>query len=83
MRYERLHRKVFLWWTDYFAVQFVAVPEFSIGIHLEPARPLLDIFIGPLTIAFGKHPALTDPRTRERHSCRGFLIGDAYERMVF
>lgn len=73
----RLHRKVLLVWCSWCAVQLVLMPEeVSIGAHIEPLRPLVDLFIGPLTIALGRHPVLTDPRTAQRHTCRGFLLWD-------
>lgn len=76
MQFKRLHKKVFLWWGRYWAIQWVFPDDgFSLGFRIEPRRPLLDLFIGPLTMAFGNHPVLTHPRTKDRHACRGFLIG--------
>lgn len=72
----RLHRKVWLGWCPWAAVQVVMMPEYSLGVRVEPCRPLVDLFLGPVTIAFGRHPVLTDPRTSQRHSCRGFLLWD-------
>lgn len=50
--------------------------EFSFGFRIEPQRPLLDIFVGPLTLALGYHPVLTDPRMNQYHSGRGFVCSD-------
>jgi len=82
MKTKRLHQKVWLAWGRFWAVQFA--PEWvQIGFHVELRRPLIDLYIGPVTIAFGRHPALTDPRVAQRHSCRGFLIGRFPDEAVF
>lgn len=85
MQYRALHSKVHVWWTSWWAVQFTgSVGEFPCGIHIEWRRPLLDIYFWRWTIAFGKHPVLTDPRMSKRHSCRGFIIDeDAFRAMIF
>jgi hypothetical protein len=75
VRAYRLHAKVRLWWGRWWAVQFVTVDWLSLGVHVEPRRPLVDLFLGPLTVALGRHPALTDPRLAHRHASRGFFIG--------
>ena len=76
MRTYQLHRKVWLAWGRWWAVQIVAAPEVSLGLHVEPRRPLLDVFLGPVTIALGRHPVLSDPRVAQRHRARGFLLPD-------
>ena len=71
----RLHRKVWLWWGRWWAVQLTLMAdEWSAGVRLNVPRPMLDIYLGPLTIAFGRHAVYTDPRTREWDSCRGLLF---------
>ena len=71
----RIHRKVWLWWGCWWAVQFPAmIKEASLGVRINFKRPLLDIYCGPLTVAFGKHAVYTDPRTRTWDSCRGMLF---------
>jgi len=78
----RVHRKVWLAWGRWWAMQLA--PEWmQLGIHVELRRPLLDLYIGPLTLAFGNHPALTDIHTAQRHSCRGFFIGNYPDEAVF
>jgi hypothetical protein len=72
----RQHRKVWLVWTRWWAVQVVLLPEWSFGIRVEWRRPLVDLFVGPITLAFGNHPVLSDPRTQHRHSGRGFVYWD-------
>jgi hypothetical protein len=52
------------------------VDEWSAGMRINLRRPLLDIYLGGLTIAFGRHAVYTDPRTREWDSCRGMLFPD-------
>lgn len=73
----RLHKKVWLWWGKWWAVQFTAMSdEWSAGVRVNVRRPLLDLYFGPLTIAFGRHAVYTDPRTRTWDSCRGMLFQD-------
>lgn len=73
----RLHKKVFLWWGKWWAVQLtLMLDEWSLGVRLNVKRPLLDLYFGGLTIAFGKHAVYTDPRTRTWDSCRGMLFPD-------
>jgi hypothetical protein len=73
----RIHRKVWLWWGRWWAVQLVRQwDEWSLGVRLNLRRPMLDCYAGPLTIAFGRHAVYTDPRTRTWESCRGMLFPD-------
>ncbi len=73
----RLHRKVWLWWGRWWAVQFTRMAdEASLGVRVNFRRPLLDLYFGPLTVAFGRHAVYTDPRTRHWDSCRGMLFPD-------
>jgi hypothetical protein len=72
----RVHKKVWVWWGDWWAIQFVNKVEYSFGVRIEPKRPLLDLFVGPVTIAFGRHPVLTHPVENTRHSGRGFFNGE-------
>ena len=51
-------------------------PQLSLGVRFEPSRPMLDVYLGPVTVAVGRHPVLTDDRTRQADSCRGFLFSD-------
>lgn len=54
-------------------------PQTSLGLRVEWARPLVDLYLpGGLTVSFGKHPALTDPRTKHQHRCRGFFVSGNY-----
>jgi hypothetical protein len=73
---HRLHKRVWLAWGPWWAVQAVWMWEFSLGVRVEPRRPLLDLFLGPLTVAFGRHPVLTDPRMNQYHGGRGFVNAD-------
>lgn len=73
----RLHKKVWLWWGKYWAIQFTKMDdEYSAGVRLNIRRPLLDLYCGALTVSFGKHAVYTDPRTRNWDSCRGMLFPD-------
>ena len=85
MPYKRVHRKVRIWWLRWIAIQHVHMwpPQTSFGGRVEWLRPLLDLYL-PLgfTVAVGNHPALTDPRTKHQHRCRGFFIGNYPEDAV-
>jgi hypothetical protein len=70
----RLHRKVLIAWNQWCAVQLVLMCEISFGFAFHWRRPMLDIYLGPLTIAFGNMPVLTEMHERLRGRCRGFVI---------
>ena len=73
----RIQRKVWLWWGRWWAVQLVAEwHEWSAGVRLNLRRPMLDLYLGPLTVSIGRHAAYTDPRMRHWDSCRGMLFPD-------
>lgn len=76
MPLKRLHKKVWIGWVRWIAFQYIHQFEFSLGLRIEPRRPLIDLFLGPLTIAIGYHPILTDPRMNQFHSGRGFVNAD-------
>jgi len=76
VRLTRVHRKVFLAWNKWFAVQVVTMLEISLGVAFHWRRPMLDIYLGPLTLAVGRNAALTDQHERLRGRCRGFFIGE-------
>lgn len=74
----RIHRKVWLWWGRWWAIQWVWLhDEVSLGVRCNWRRPLVDVYCGPLTIAVGRHAVYTDPRTRTWDSCRGMLFPDS------
>ncbi len=74
MRVFRPHSKIWLAWNDWLAFQFVRMPELALGVRYVWERGYLDLYLGPLTIAIGRHPVLTDPRTAQWDSCRGLLL---------
>ena len=76
MRLLRLHRKILIAWNSWCAVQLVLACEISLGFAFHWRRPMLDIYLGPLTLAFGRTPALTDGHDRLRSRCRGFVIAE-------
>lgn len=43
----RVHRKVWLWWGRWWALQFYRAPCASFGAHVDPRHPLLDIHLTP------------------------------------
>jgi hypothetical protein len=74
MKLKRIHRKVFLAWNRWAAVQFVFKLEIALGVAFHWERTMLDIYLGPLTLAFGNLPVLTNMHDRLRSRCRGFII---------
>ncbi len=74
IRTLRAHRKVWLVWTTWWAVQLVLGEIGGFGVRLVATRPLLDIYLGPLTVSLGRHPIATEPDQRERFCCRGFIV---------
>lgn len=57
-------------------MQFVwFLPEFSFGLHIEPLRPLVDIYLPFVTISVGNHPVLSDEKYKSLHCGRGFVYG--------
>lgn len=70
----RMHRKVWLWWGSWWALQLYMNRYLSLGIHLDWGRPVLDLHLGWLIASIGAHPVQTEPEDAQRHSCRGFLI---------
>ena len=74
MPVRRLHRKVLLAWNSWAAAQVVFMLELSLGIAFHWRRPMLDIYLGPLTIAIGRTAVLTDMHERLRGRCRGFIL---------
>jgi hypothetical protein len=55
-------------------VQLYRARYISLGFHLDFVRPVLDLHIGWLIVALGRHPEFTPATERARLSCRGFLI---------
>lgn len=72
----RVHRKVWLWWGKWWAVQVQLPVTLSLGVRLEFSRPMLDFYVASLTLSIGRHPAITDESVRHSDSCRGFLFTD-------
>lgn len=70
----KMHKKVFLWWGKWWAIQWVNMLEISLGVAFHWRRPMLDIYLGPLTIALGRNAVLTEQHDRLRGRCRGFII---------
>jgi hypothetical protein len=75
----RLHRqfpRVWLAWGKWWAAQLYLYPCLSVGIHIDPRRPLLDLHLGILTVSFGPAAHITGQEDRHRQSCRGFMFSD-------
>ncbi len=78
----RLHSKVLIVWNRWLAVQVVTTCELAVGVAFHWRRPMLDIYLGPVTIAVGRTAAVTDMHERLRSRCRGFFIGGYPEEAV-
>ena len=72
----RLHRKVWLWWGRWWALQVQMQNYFSIGLHLDFSRPYADLHFGWMILSIGRNPVMTHLRDRHRGSCRGMLFTD-------
>lgn len=77
MRRLRLNKRTYLAWGRWWAVQLVIGEVGGFGIRPVLTRPLLDLYLGPLTVSVGNNPIWTDRATYgHRVSCRGFLVLD-------
>jgi len=72
----RIHRKIWLWWGDWWAVQLYAARYVSLGVHIDFAMPYFDIHFLWLIVSVGRNPVITNERDRLRGSCRGFMFPD-------
>jgi hypothetical protein len=72
----RLHRKVWLWWGRWWAVQLYVYPHVSLGLHIDFKRPYIDLHLPLFTLSVGNNPVITNADERHRGACRGFLFGD-------
>lgn len=76
MRIHKPFGRVYLVWGRWWAVQLYLYECLSLGFHIDPRRPLLDLHLGPVTVALGRCAHCTDMKDMHRHSCRGFLRAD-------
>ena len=60
----------------WFAAQMVVKPYASFGIHVDFARPYVDLHFLLFIVSFGKNPVVTNEWDRTRGSCRGFTFSD-------
>jgi len=68
----RTHRKVWLWGGPWWSVQLYIGRYVSLGVHVDFARPYVDLHLGWLIVSIGREPYRTEQVDRHRHSCRGF-----------
>lgn len=73
VRYLRYHKKVWLWWGKWWAIQLYRAPYISLGVHIDLRRPLVDLHIGWLIVSFGRDPVRTAKADYRRSTNRGFL----------
>lgn len=73
---KRLHKKVWLAWGKYWAVQVYRGPYFSLGLHIDFRKPYMDVHFWWVIASVGREPVMTAERDRHRTSCRGFLFKD-------
>lgn len=74
MRRIRPHPKITIWDGGWWAVQWQRSDTLSLGFAFFWRRPLLDIYLSPITIAIGRQAACTDVSQRRRQGCRGFIF---------
>jgi hypothetical protein len=72
----RLHRKIWLWWNNWIAVQFYWHASLSLGVHVDFTRPYVDFHFMWATLSIGRNPVMTNLKDRYRGACRGFLFQD-------
>ena len=68
----RLHRKVWLWGGPCWAIQLYMNRYVSLGLHVDFARPYVDLHVLWLIVSIGREPYRTAQVDRYRHTCRGF-----------
>ena len=74
----RIHRKVWLWNpVRWFAAQMIVKPYVSLGLHVDFARPYVDLHFLLFIVSVGKNPVVTNEWDRTRGSCRGFTFSDS------
>lgn len=77
LRWHRmLGPRVWLAWGRWWAVQFWPSLYFSLGVHVDPRRPIIDLHLGWLIVSVGNEAHITGQSDRHRQSCRGFLFAD-------
>ena len=62
--------------VPWFAAQMVVKPYVSFGIHIDFARPYVDLHFLLFILSVGKNPVVTNEWDRTRGSCRGFRFSD-------
>lgn len=72
----RPHRKVMIWWGKRWAIQYLDLPNTSIGFRIQWDRPLVDLYFNRVTFAVGELPYITDEVARQSDSCRGFFFSE-------
>jgi len=75
-KFLRVHKKVWLLYNSWFAMQYQGGRYFSLGIHLDWDKFYIDFHFWKFIISIGNNPVLTPERDRHRGSCRGFLFPD-------
>jgi hypothetical protein len=69
----RLHRKVWLWYGRWWAVQLYLNSYVSLGLHVDFRKPYLDIHALWFIVSVGNNPVFGWPEDQQRGSCRGML----------
>ena len=69
----RMHKKVWLWWGRWWAVQIQRGQYVSLGIHVDCGKPYLDLHFGWCIASIGNNPVMTYLRDKHRGSSRGMF----------
>lgn len=76
MKKWRAHRKVWLLWGNWWAIQLYVGRYFSLGIHLDFRKPYFDLHFGWFTFSVGNDPIHTPQAEWKQQRCRGFITQD-------
>lgn len=68
-----MHKKVWLWWGSWWAVQIQRGQYCSLGVHLDWGKPYLDLHFFWLIASVGNNPVMTHLRDKHRGSSRGMF----------
>jgi hypothetical protein len=72
----RLHKKVWMWYGRWWAVQLQRGGYFSLGVHVDWSKPYVDLHLWNVIVSVGNNPVMTYWRDKYRGSCRGFYTED-------
>jgi len=72
----RTHRKTWIWFGRWWAIQLHLAPCLSFGVHLDLRRSYVDLYVACFSFTVGDNPVLTDAAEWKLNRCRGFITQD-------